>query len=73
METLKEAIITYDNKIKCPYCLKTNGMVTGKEYVENFKIRCKGSRRGAEHFFILNTGKKEENKAWLLQYQKQYL
>lgn len=63
METLKEAIITYDNKIKCPYCLKTNGIVTGEEYVKNFKMRCRGSRRGLEHFFVLNVGDEEVKKA----------
>lgn len=54
-ELLKEAIITPDNKIKCPHCGKTNGMVTGNETVRNFKIRCKGSRRNHEHYFVLNT------------------
>lgn len=60
MEELKEAIITPDNKIKCPYCFKTNGMVTGRETVRNFKIRCKGSRRGREHYFMLNAEKEEK-------------
>lgn len=64
MEILKEAIITYDNKIRCPYCLKTNGMISGNEFVRNFKIRCKGSRRGAEHFFVLNVSEKEKNRTW---------
>ena len=50
MEQLKEAIITPDKKIKCPY-----GMITGNETVRNFKIRCKGSKRGREHYFVLNT------------------
>lgn len=59
-ERLKEAIITTDGKIKCPICGKTNGMITGKEKVENFRIRCKSSRRGHEHFFVLNVGKEDK-------------
>lgn len=55
MDELKQAIITPDKKIKCPYCFKTNGMVTGRETVRGFVIRCKGSRRGHEHYFVLNT------------------
>lgn len=60
MEQLKEAVITPDNKIKCPICGKTNGMITGQEKVENFRIRCKSSRRNREHFFLLNTGKEDK-------------
>lgn len=60
MEKLKEAIVTPDNKIKCPICGKTNGMITGQEKVENFRIRCKSSRRNCEHFFLLNTGKEDK-------------
>lgn len=60
MEKLKGAIITHDKKIKCPYCFKTNGMITGRETVRNFKIRCKGSRRGREHYFVLNVEKEEK-------------
>ncbi len=55
MEILKEAIITENGKIKCPYCGKTNGMITGNETIRNYKVRCRGSRRGHEHFFVLNT------------------
>lgn len=60
MEELKEAIIGPDRKIRCPVCGKTNGMITGQEKVENFRIRCKSSRRGHEHFFVLNTGRENE-------------
>lgn len=60
MEGLKEAIITADRKIKCPICGKTNGMITGHETVRNLKIRCKGSRRNHEHYFVLNV-ESEEN------------
>lgn len=59
-ELLKEAIITTGGKIKCPVCGKTNGMITGQEKVENFRIRCKSSRRGHEHFFVLNAGKEDK-------------
>lgn len=55
MEILKEAVITEDNKIQCPICGKTNGMITGRETVRNYEIRCRGSRRGFEHYFVLNT------------------
>lgn len=59
---LKEAIITPDNKIKCPICYKTNGKVTGEETVRNFKIRCRGSKRNHEHYFMLNLNVEKENK-----------
>lgn len=49
-----EAIITEDNKIKCPYCGKVNGIITGFETVRNYKIRCRASRKNQEHFFVLN-------------------
>lgn len=54
MEQLKEAIITPDNKIRCPICGKVCGLITGCETVRNFKIRCKSSRRNHEHYFVLN-------------------
>ncbi|MDE7177070.1 MAG: hypothetical protein K2O59_04580 [Lachnospiraceae bacterium] len=60
MEILKEAIIAPDKKIKCPICGKTNGIVTGQEIVRNYKIRCRGSRRGLEHYFVLNTEMEEK-------------
>ena len=60
-EKIKEAIITPDNKIQCPICHKTNGIITGQETIRNFRIRCRSSRRGLEHFFMLNV-EKEENK-----------
>lgn len=59
-DVLQEAVITPDKKIKCPICGKTNGMITGKETIRNFKVRCRGSRRGWEHFFLLNI-EAEEN------------
>lgn len=57
-ESLKEAIIA-DKKIKCPICGKTNGMITGFETIRNYKVRCRGSRRGWEHFFVVNVEKEE--------------
>lgn len=59
-EGLKEAIITPDKKIKCPICGKTNGVITGQETVRNYKMRCRASRRGWEHFFTLNVEKGEK-------------
>lgn len=61
MEELKTAIIE-DGKVKCPYCGKVNGCVTGSEFVYNYKIRCRGSRRGHEHFFLLFAGNEENLK-----------
>lgn len=60
MEELKEAIITPDNKIRCPICGKVQGMITGRETVRNFKIRCRSSRRNCEHFFMLNAESEEK-------------
>lgn len=60
MEELKQAIITPDKKIKCPICQKTNGRITGQETIRNYKVRCRASRRGWEHFFVLNVEKEEK-------------
>lgn len=57
----RQAIITEDKKIKCPYCNKTNGVITGNETIRNYKVRCRGSRRGGEHYFMLNV-EREVNK-----------
>lgn len=56
MEELKQAVITDDGKIKCPICYKTNGQVHINTFVRNYVIRCRGSRRNNEHFFVLNFG-----------------
>jgi len=55
MEELKQAIITPDRKVHCPHCSKVALILNDEAYVKNLKIRCRGSRRGVEHFFILNT------------------
>lgn len=60
IEELREAVITPDKKIHCPICGKTNGMITGEETIRNYKIRCRGSRRGWEHYFVLNTEMEEK-------------
>lgn len=60
MEELKESIITQTGEIRCPVCGKLNAVLTGHEVVRNFKIRCRGSRQGREHFFIINTEGKEK-------------
>ncbi len=59
MEELKKALIGEDGKVICPYCGKTNGRVDGSEFVYNYRIRCRGSRRGREHFFLLFAGNEE--------------
>lgn len=57
MEELKEAIIEPEtNKIKCPVCGETNGLITPGAYVRGHRIRCKRSRRNHEHYFVLNYG-----------------
>lgn len=56
-----EAIITEDNKVKCPYCGKVNGVLTGHETVRNYKIRCRASRKNQEHFFVLNVEGEQRN------------
>lgn len=60
-QELKEAIITPDKKIQCPICGKTNGMITGQETIRNYKVRCRASRRGREHFFVLNVEMEEKS------------
>lgn len=53
----KQAIIEAGTgKIKCPVCGKTNGLVTAGAYCRGHRVRCRSSRRGCEHFFILNYG-----------------
>lgn len=59
MEILEAMIEEGTGKIRCPICGKTNGMVTRGAYVRGHKVRCKSSRRGHEHFFILNYGTPE--------------
>lgn len=61
MKKYREAIIE-ENKIRCPICGATNGMITGRETIRNYKIRCKSSRRNHEHFFMLNVEPKKEKK-----------
>lgn len=58
MEILKEAVIV-DKTVRCPICGKLNGVITGEETVRNYKIRCRGSRKGFEHYFTLNVERKE--------------
>ncbi len=59
---LKRAVITTDNKIRCPICGKVNGQISGSEFIYNYKVRCRGSRRGCEHYFLLFAGNKENIK-----------
>ncbi|MCM1026390.1 MAG: hypothetical protein NC432_08125 [Roseburia sp.] len=62
MEEIKQAIITEGGKIRCPYCHKINGELTGQETICNFKIRCRGSSSRLEHFFLLNAEPEKEGK-----------
>ena len=60
MDELKNAVIGPDGRIRCPHCFKTNGMANDDAFIKNYIMRCRGSRRGAEHFFVVNyNGKKE--------------
>lgn len=59
-ERLQEAVITPDKKIQCPICGKCNGMITGQETIRNFIVRCRGSRRNLEHYFMLNVEREEK-------------
>lgn len=54
MEKIKQAIITEDKKILCPYCHKINGELTGNEMVRNLRLRCRGSNGRLQHYFLLN-------------------
>ena len=63
MEELKQAVISADGKIHCPYewCCKVNGVVNEGAIIENYIVRCRASRRGREHYFLVNwNGKKGE-------------
>lgn len=51
---LKEAIITPKGEVRCPYCGKLGLVLTGEETVKKLKIRCRGGRKGMEHYFLLN-------------------
>lgn len=59
-EQIRQAIITEDKKILCPYCHKINGQLTGQETIRNYKVRCRGSSGRLEHFFMLNVEKEEK-------------
>jgi len=59
MEELKQGIITSDRKVRCPYCNKLALILNDEAYVKNLKIRCRGSRHGLEHFFIVSGGNEE--------------
>lgn len=54
MEEIKKAVISKDGEIRCPYCNKLNGRLTGNEVIRNFKMRCRGSSGRIEHFFALD-------------------
>lgn len=54
MDEAKQAIITEDKKILCPYCHKINGELIGNETVKNLRLRCRGSNGRLQHYFLLN-------------------
>ena len=60
MEELKEAIIESDGKTRMPVCGKLNIVINNGAIDRKQRIRCRGSRRKLEHFFILNVGENEE-------------
>lgn len=65
MEELQKAIIKADGEVKCPICGEVNGHVTGSNFsgaFQNYKIRCKNSASGNEHFFLLFAGNEENAK-----------
>lgn len=56
-----EAIINEKMAVLCPICGRKCGELCGNEVVQNFRIRCRGSRQMAEpHFFILNFPTKQK-------------
>lgn len=56
MEELKQAIITPNKQVRCPYCGKLAFILNDEAYIKNLKVRCRGSRHGLEHFFIVSGG-----------------
>lgn len=56
MEELKQAIVTVDKQVRCPCCGKLAFVLNDEAYVKNLKVRCRGSRHGLEHFFIVSGG-----------------
>ncbi len=59
MEGLKQAVITPNKRVCCPYCGKLAFILNDGAYVKNLKVRCRGSRHGLEHFFIVSGGNEE--------------
>ncbi len=60
MEEIRNAIITEDKAVICPYCYKKNGQLTGIETIINFKMRCRASNAKLQHYFLLNYSEVEE-------------
>ena len=59
MNGLLQAIITPDKKVKCPICGKTAMILNDDTFIRNCQIRCRASRKGLEHYFMLNAGEME--------------
>lgn len=53
MSNLLEARIV-NGEIRCPYCGKKHGELSGNETVIGYKILCKGNKFTGKHYFILN-------------------
>lgn len=53
---MQTAIITPDGKVKCPLCGKVNLILNDNTFIRNCQIRCRGSRKGLEHYFMVNAG-----------------
>lgn len=54
MGEIRQAIVTEDKAIICPYCYKKNGQLSGNETIKNFKMRCRGSNGRTKHYFMLD-------------------
>lgn len=65
MEELQQAIIQADGRIRCPFdwCGKVNGVVSDGTIIKNYIVRCRASRRGREHFFVVNWNSEEKGEA----------
>lgn len=59
MNELMQAIITQDGKVRCPICGKVNLILNNDTFIRNCQIRCRASRKGLEHYFMLNAGEME--------------
>lgn len=59
MSKLMQAIITPNKEVRCPFCNKLHLVLNDDTFIRNCQIRCRGSRKGLEHYFMLNAGEME--------------